>query len=71
MAVDLLIRNANLPDGREGVDIACSGGKITAIETGIAAEAGGSSTPPAAWCRRPSSTATSTWTRRCPSASRA
>jgi cytosine deaminase len=40
MAVDLLIRNANLPDGREGVDIACSGGKIAAIETGIAAEAG-------------------------------
>ncbi len=40
MALDLLIRSANLPDGREGVDIACSGGKITAIEKGITAEAG-------------------------------
>jgi cytosine deaminase len=40
MAVDLLVRNANLPDGREGIDIACSGGKITAIEPDIAAEAG-------------------------------
>ncbi|MGV2104699.1 amidohydrolase family protein [Agrobacterium vitis] len=29
---DLIIRNANLPDGRQGVDIGLSGGKITAIE---------------------------------------
>ncbi len=40
MAVDLLIKNANLPDGREGMDIACAGGRITAIEAGITAEAG-------------------------------
>jgi cytosine deaminase len=30
----------SLPDGRNGVDIACAGGKIAAIEPNIAAEAG-------------------------------
>jgi cytosine deaminase len=40
MMVDLLVKGATLPDGRTGVDIACTGGKITAIERGIAAEAG-------------------------------
>ena len=38
--VDLLIKNANLPDGKTGVDIACQGGKIVAIEAGITAQAG-------------------------------
>ena len=38
--VDLLIKNANLPDGQTGVDIACKGGKIIAVEAGIAAKAG-------------------------------
>ncbi len=38
--VDLLIRNASLPDGRQGVDIACKAGLIEAVEPGIAAEAG-------------------------------
>jgi cytosine/creatinine deaminase len=38
--VDLIIRNANLPDGRMGIDIAITGGTITAVEPGIAAEAG-------------------------------
>ncbi len=37
--LDLVVRNATLPDGRRGVDIACSGGKITAIEAGISGEA--------------------------------
>jgi cytosine deaminase len=37
---DLLIKNANLPDGRSGIDIAIAGGKIAAVETRIAAEAG-------------------------------
>lgn len=37
--VDLLIKNANLPDGRTGIDIACTGGKITAVEAGITADA--------------------------------
>jgi cytosine/creatinine deaminase len=37
---DLLIKNANLPDGRSGVDIAVSGGKIASVEAGITAEAG-------------------------------
>ncbi len=39
MALDLLVRNATLPDGRSGVDIACSGGRITAVEPNITAEA--------------------------------
>ena len=37
---DLIIRNANLPDGREGMDIAVKDGLIKAVERGIAAEAG-------------------------------
>lgn len=39
MSLDLLIKNANLPDGRTGIDIACEGGRITAVEAGIMAEA--------------------------------
>ncbi|AYG68706.1 MULTISPECIES: amidohydrolase family protein [unclassified Rhizobium] len=36
---DLIIRNANLPDGRKGLDIAVKDGKIVAVEASIAAEA--------------------------------
>ncbi|MFV0360808.1 amidohydrolase family protein [Tropicimonas sp.] len=36
---DLLVKNANLPDGTRGVDIACAGGTIRAVERGIGAEA--------------------------------
>ena len=36
---DLIIRNANLADGQQGVDIACAGGVIKAIAPQIAAEA--------------------------------
>lgn len=36
---DLIIKNASLPDGRTGIDIACQDGVITAVETGITAEA--------------------------------
>lgn len=39
MSLDLLVKNASLPDGRIGVDIACSMGQITAVERGIKAEA--------------------------------
>ena len=39
MAFDLLIKNATLPDGQTGIDIACTGGLIAAIERGINAEA--------------------------------
>jgi cytosine deaminase len=39
MALDLLVRNATLPDGRSGIDIACAGGRITAVEPNITAEA--------------------------------
>jgi cytosine deaminase len=40
MAFDLLVRNAALPDGRTGQDIAVAGGRIAAVAPGIAAEAG-------------------------------
>ena len=36
---ELLVKNANLPDGRIGIDIGCESGKITAVEAGITAEA--------------------------------
>jgi cytosine deaminase len=39
MPFDLIIRNAALPDGRTGIDIACFAGKIAAVERGIAGEA--------------------------------
>ena len=37
---DTLLRNATLPDGRQGVDIAIRDGRIAAIERAITAEAG-------------------------------
>jgi cytosine deaminase len=33
--MDLVIRNANLPDGRQGVDIGISAGRIAAVEKGL------------------------------------
>lgn len=39
MAIDLLVKNANLPDGRTGIDIACKDGWISAVEAGISADA--------------------------------
>ncbi len=38
--LDLIIRGANLPDGRSGVDIGVQGDRIVAVEPGLAAEAG-------------------------------
>ena len=40
MAFDLIIRNASLPDGRKGHDVAVAAGRIAAIEPRLAAEAG-------------------------------
>lgn len=40
MSVDLLVKNARLPDGRTGIDIACAGGRIVGVEPGIEVEAG-------------------------------
>ncbi|TAX23898.1 amidohydrolase family protein [Rhizobium leguminosarum] len=37
---DLIVRNANLPDGRKGIDIGIQGGKIVAIESNLQAQAG-------------------------------
>jgi cytosine deaminase len=39
MTFDLIVRNAALPDGRSGIDIACAKGKIVAVEASIAGEA--------------------------------
>ncbi|MBL4926676.1 amidohydrolase family protein [Fuscibacter oryzae] len=36
---DLIVKNANLPDGRTGIDIAVTNGTIAAVEPGITAEA--------------------------------
>jgi cytosine/creatinine deaminase len=38
--MDLIIRNATLPDGRRGIDIGAESGRIVAIEHALAAEAG-------------------------------
>ena len=40
MPFDLLIRNATLPDGRRGQDIAIAGGRIVAVEPKLDGEAG-------------------------------
>jgi cytosine deaminase len=40
MPFDLLIRNAALPDGRTGQDIAIEGGRIAAVQPNLAGEAG-------------------------------
>jgi cytosine deaminase len=40
MSFDLIIRNATLPDGRTGLDIAIKDGRVAAVEHGIQAEAG-------------------------------
>lgn len=37
---DLIVKNANLPNGEHGFDIGCKGNIITAIEKNISAEAG-------------------------------
>jgi cytosine deaminase len=38
MSFDLIVRNATLPDGRDGLDIGIQGGKIAAVDRGIADE---------------------------------
>jgi len=40
MSYDLLVKNANLPDGRMGIDIACRDGWIEAVEPSINVVAG-------------------------------
>jgi len=40
MTFDLIIRNATLPDGRTGLDIAVRDGRIAAVERNVQAEAG-------------------------------
>lgn len=39
MTFDLIVRNANLADERSGVDVAVKGGRIMAVEAGIASDA--------------------------------
>ena len=36
---DLIVRNASLPDGQAGIDIACKEGSIAAVDRNITAEA--------------------------------
>ena len=36
---DLIVQNANLPDGRRGIDIAVKGGRVAAVGPRITAEA--------------------------------
>ncbi len=38
--LDLIIRGANLPDGRQGIDIGIEGGKIASVEPALKATAG-------------------------------
>ncbi len=38
--LDLIIRGANLPDGRQGIDIGIQGGKIATVEPALKASAG-------------------------------
>ncbi|NEJ19229.1 amidohydrolase family protein [Rhizobium leguminosarum] len=38
--LDLIVRNANLPDARKGIDIGIQGGKIIAVEPNLQAQAG-------------------------------
>jgi cytosine deaminase len=40
MAFELIVRNATLPDGRTGLDIGVSDGRIAAVDRGIGGEAG-------------------------------
>jgi len=35
MALDLIVKHARLPDGRQDIDIACEGGRIVAVERAI------------------------------------
>ena len=37
---DLIVKNGTLPDGRQNMDIACQGSKISAVERDITAQAG-------------------------------
>ena len=40
MSLELILRNANLPDGRRGFDIAIAGGRIAAVGSNLDAQAG-------------------------------
>ena len=61
--LDLILRGANLPDGREGQDIAVADGRIAEVAPRIEARPRAKSTPAAGWSPRPSSTRISTWIR--------
>ena len=39
MSIDLVVRNATLPDGRAGIDLAIIDGRIVAVEHAIAGDA--------------------------------
>lgn len=68
---DLIVRNANLADGRTSIDIGIQGGRIIAVERNLQAQAGKKSTQPAGWSVLLSSIRISTWTPPCRSDCRA
>jgi len=47
--LDLVIRNANLPDGRRGYDIAVQDGRVKELSPAIEAPPAEKSMPPGAW----------------------
>ena len=69
----MLIRNVTLPDGRSGLDVLVQAGRIAAIapEPARARGRAGDRRRRASCSARPSSTRTSTWTRRSATACRA
>ena len=61
---DLIVKNANLPNGKSGFDIGCKGNIIMAIEKNISAEAGQLLMPVDTLFLHLSLTRIFTWTRR-------
>ncbi len=70
MSFDILVTNGTLPDGRTA-DIGIAGGRITAIEPRLEGEAGRTVDASDCLVARLSSTRTSIWMPRSPTASRA
>jgi hypothetical protein len=68
--LDLIIRGANLPDGRQNIDIGIEGGKIASVEPALKASAGQEIDAKGRLVTPPSSTRIFTWMRPCRSACR-
>ena len=53
MTFDLIVRNATLPDGRAGQDIACADGRIWCFVTARGTPIRGALVSPAIWAYSP------------------